>query len=66
MITHTKNFGVYYWDTFDNITSLVNEFDTIIEAEAFVEKRYTVRSTGADKVDIVDLKGKIVRQYSVG
>ena len=38
MITHTKEFGIYHWDTFDNETFLVGEADTISEAEERVMK----------------------------
>ena len=68
MIEHTKKFGVYHWDTFDNETILIDEFDTLKEAEDFVAEKYKgrVRPDGADKVDIVNLKGVVVKQFSVG
>jgi hypothetical protein len=68
MIKHKKEFGVYHWDTFDNETFLVDEFDTFDQAKHFVvEDRYKGRtgSQGADKVDIVNSKGDIVEQFSV-
>lgn len=66
-ITHVKEFGIYYWDTFDNETFLVEEADTLEEAKAFVEGRYRNRISerGADRVDIVDLQGDVVEKYQV-
>lgn len=64
-----KPFGIYHWDTFDNETLLIGEADTLDEAEEFVKDRYKgrLRSTGADRVDIVEYPaGDIVRKYSVG
>lgn len=64
----TKEFGVYHWDTFDNETIRIDEFDTLDEATDFVEKdKYKGRISpqGADKVDIVDKSGTIRKQYSV-
>ena len=68
MIQHTKAFGVYHWDTFDNDTILIGESKTQKQAHAFVQKRYKGRisGNGADKVDIVDKGGNIVGQFSVG
>ena len=67
MISHKKKFGVYHWDTFDNETLLINEFDTLPAAEIFVESQYKGRISpnGADKVEIVDRRGNILRFYSV-
>jgi len=67
-ISHTKNFGIYHWDTFDNETILIEEKDTLEQARAFVQERYKGRlsPSGADQVDIVNLQGKIVEAYSVG
>lgn len=67
MIKHTKNFGVYHWDTFDGITLLVSEADTLEEAQSQVNKRYKSRisTTGADRVDIVDQQGNVVQNFSV-
>lgn len=68
MKRHTKQYGVYHWDTFDNETLLVGEADTLEEAEKLVTDRYRdrIRPSGADQVDIVDARGNIVRKYSVG
>ena len=67
-IQHTKKFGIYHWDTFDNETFKIDEADSLVEAEDKVKKRYgdRIRDTGADQVDIVDLKGNIVRVFKVG
>lgn len=72
-IQHTKAFGIYHWDTFDNVTLLIDEADTKEQAEEKVEKKYSkdaigprIRDTGADRVDIVDRAGNIVRCYNVG
>lgn len=66
-IQHTKEFGIYHWDTFDNVTLLVGEADTKLEAVAIVEKEYGDRIScrGADKVDIVDSNGVVVEDYCV-
>lgn len=68
MIKHKKKFGIYHWDTFDNTTILVGEADTVKEATALLRKKYgdRIKSNGADKVDIVNSNGNMVRQYSVG
>lgn len=67
MIEHSKPFGVYHWDTFDNETLLIGEADTLDEAVDFVEDRYKHRisDSGADQVDIVDLSGNIVKKFKV-
>jgi len=67
-ISHTKKFGIYHWDTFDNVTGLVGEADTLEEAKDFVQEKYNtrIRRTGADQVDIVDSKGAVRETYSVG
>jgi hypothetical protein len=64
----TKKFSVCHWDTFDNETITVGGADTLEEATAFVEKRYgdRLRNSGADRVEIVDSSGKVVRSWSVG
>ena len=68
MIEHTKELGIYHWDTFDNETLLVDEADTLNEAVEKVETRYKgrIRDDGADQVDIVNSKGDIVRKFKVG
>lgn len=66
-ILHTKKFGIYHWDTFDNVTILIGQAETIKDAENKVRKRYGKRidSSGADVVDIVDKKGNIKKSFSV-
>ena len=66
-ITHKRKFGIYHWDTFDNETILIAEADTFKKAKEKVKKRYKDRigPSGADKVDIVDLRGNVVKSYSV-
>lgn len=64
MISHKKEFGVYHWDTFDNVTLLIKDCKTLQEALDFVGKKYgdRISSQGADQVDIVNSKGDIVRK----
>jgi hypothetical protein len=47
---------------------LIAEADTLPDAEAIVAERYKsrLRPEGADRVDIVDCDGCVVRAYSVG
>jgi len=67
-MTHTKKFGVYHWDTFDNETFLKHQSDSKDKAVKWVEKHYgdRLRSNGADRVDLVDSKGNIVENWNVG
>ena len=66
-IEHKKKFGVYHWDTFDNETIMIDEFDKPSDAKKFVDDRYKgrIKSDGADKVDIVNSKGNIEASFSV-
>lgn len=68
MKRHTKKYGVYHWDTFDNETFLVGEADTLAEAQSIVTTRYggRLRPNGADQVDIVDKHGNIIEKHAVG
>lgn len=77
MISHKKEYGVYHWDTFDNEVFLITknwdigekaEFDNLGEAIKFVDNHYgdRIRPSGADRVDIVDSKGRIVKNYNIG
>lgn len=68
MIKHVKEFGIYHWDTFDNITILLAEYDKKAEALKFVEDRYKnrLRADGADRVEIVNSLGDIVEAFNVG
>jgi hypothetical protein len=66
-IQHTKEFGIYHWDTFDNETILIDEADTLQEAKDIVAKRYKGRISGqgADQVDIVDSNGTVMEVFKV-
>jgi len=68
MIEHSKEYGIYHWDTFDNTTALIDEADTLEDAIRLVYEHYSerMRPDGADQVDIVDSEGKVVRKYKVG
>jgi hypothetical protein len=68
MVEHTKQFGLYHWDTFDNETFLKHEADTLDECVAWAEKHYgeRLRPSGADRAEIVDKKGNIVKTWNVG
>lgn len=66
-IEHSKEYGIYHWDTFDNTTSLVDEADTLEDAIQLVQDHYEEHLSpyGADQVDIVDSEGEVVRKYKV-
>ena len=66
--THKLEFGVYHWDTFDNDTVLLREFDDLAEAVDYVKDRYgeRLRDSGADRVEIVNSVGSVVRRWRVG
>jgi hypothetical protein len=68
MKKHTKKFGVYHWDTFDNETFLKHQADTIQECKVWIVEHYGDRlhERGADRVEIVDDKGDIREKYNVG
>lgn len=61
-----KAYGIFHWDTFDNVTILIGEADTLLQAQQFVQNKYKNRLSpnGADQVDIVDRLGNIVEKYS--
>jgi len=70
MTDHKKAFGIYHWDTFEAFgedTILVDEADTLEEAERKVVKRYGDRIVynGADEVHIVNRQGEVVKRYAV-
>lgn len=67
MKEHTKEFGIYHWDTFDNTTFLVDEADTLEEAIQLMTEHYEgrLRPDGADRVEIVDSEGVAVRKFAV-
>lgn len=68
MISHTKEFGIYHWDTFDNETILIDEAMTLDEATNIVQAIYKgrIRGDGADIVEIVGKYGNIVAKFNVG
>jgi len=61
-INHKKKFGVYHWDTFDNETKLKYENDDYNDCMAWIAKTYEGRISGlgADRVEVVNKKGKIL------
>jgi len=67
-IQHKKKYGVYHWDTFDNETILLYQSVSLDKCVEFVDKKYAdrLRQDGADRVEVVDDKGKIVRSWNVG
>lgn len=67
-LSHTKKYGVYHWDTFDNETCLLWETDLFADANDYVQKHYKgrIRADGADRVEIVNDCGSIVAHFWVG
>ncbi len=67
-IQHKLAFGVYHWDTFDNVALLVGEADLLADAEKIAQEKYKdrLRSDGADSIDIVDKDGCVVASYKTG
>jgi len=68
VISRTKEFGVYHWDTFDDETLLIYQSDSLEDAKRFVFERYRGRigGNGADQVDIVNSRGDVLKTYLVG
>lgn len=67
-LDHTKQYGIYYWNTSVDETLLVDEADSREEAEEKVKTEYGERigpGGGPDQVDIVDQFGNLVRKYHV-
>lgn len=66
-ITHKKKFGIYHWDTFDNKTFLVEETDTLDDAKQYISTVYEekLHLNGADRVEIMDLKGNVIERFNV-
>jgi len=60
-------FTIYHWDTFDNETISVGGAKTLEAAERKVEEKYKGRISvsGADRVDIVDRDGNVIRMFHV-
>jgi hypothetical protein len=69
MIRHKKKFGVYHWDTFDNHTTLVGECDSIQGADDIIQARYVstgrLSPDGADRVEVVDKNGNVLKSCTV-
>jgi len=66
----TEPFVVCHWDTFDNEVLKLDGggHDTLESTIKWTEDRYgdRIRSDGADRVEIIDLKGNIVWRRNVG
>ena len=64
----TAPFIICHWDTFDNDTFKVGEAETLEDARKKVKELYgdRIRETGADRVDIVDTDGEVVKSFRVG
>jgi len=64
----TAPFIICHWDTFDNDTFKVGEAETLEEAKKKVKERYgdRIKKSGADRVQIVNLDGDVVENFSVG
>ena len=63
-----EKFVICHWDTFDDETDKVGSADTLEEAVAFVEEHYKgrLKSSGADRAEIVDENGKVVKWWRTG
>jgi hypothetical protein len=63
----TRPFAICHWDTFDNEVILKAEADTFDEAKKKIEELYGERlsAEGADRVEIVDEAGSILKIYGV-
>lgn len=66
-IEHKKEFGIYHWDTFDNETFLKHEEDTAKSCEHWIIDNYgdSLHGDGADRVEIINQKGEIVKKWNV-
>jgi len=63
-----KAFGVYHTDTNEGVTVFLNDFDTFIEAQNYMVKRFAgaIRTNGANHVEILDQSGKVHQRIKVG
>lgn len=68
VLKHEKPYGIYLWDTFDNSTILIDEADSIEEAEDIAHNSYgdSMNLHGADRIEVVDLKGNIILWWNIG
>ncbi|MBM3303611.1 MAG: hypothetical protein FJY76_00810 [Candidatus Aenigmarchaeota archaeon] len=69
-VCHKKKLGAYHVDTFDDECApiLVAEGDTVAEVSGVIERMYRGRideKHGADRVDIVDKNGDVLKTYHV-
>lgn len=64
----TAPFVICHWDTFDNDTFAVGEATTLDAAMKKVMELYEdrLRVNGADRVEIIDINGNVVKRYNVG
>jgi hypothetical protein len=65
-----ERYEIYHWDTFEpegSNTILVGKAKTLEAAEQIVQEKYKdkINPNGADRVDIVDFQGNVVRQFQI-
>lgn len=67
MKQHSKNYGVYLWDTFDNQTILLFESNSLRKCFYYILAGYEkkIAGTGADKIEIVDAAGNVVLEAKI-
>jgi len=63
--SHKKAFGVYLWDTFDNETILLRDFNSRSAASRWARKSHPPQKNGADQIDIVNRRGDIIEKYEI-
>lgn len=65
-IIHSKKYGVYFVDGFDDDPFVVFEADSFEEARDYIYEHYNISpSNTIDTVDIVDLQGNIQFRYGI-
>lgn len=65
-VVHTKNWGLYHWDSLANMTMLIDEADTLGKAESIIRDRFVLTSNhNGDHVKIIHLDGTAVRAFFV-
>lgn len=66
MLKHTKEFGIYYWDTSLNRTTLLEEADLLEDAISFVEKNYAglLHKKGRHRIEIFQNRS-IVKAFTL-
>jgi hypothetical protein len=67
MSKQKRKFGVYHWDTFDNETLFLADFDRLSEAYIYILEKYgdRISDNGADQVDLVKLDGTVLDKFKV-